>query len=53
MALDIYKKANASLKVVSTLGSLGRVDEANKFAQERGLNLDYTNMIRSSVLTNP
>lgn len=29
MALEIYKKANIALKVVSTLGSLGRVDEAN------------------------
>lgn len=53
LALEIYKKANIALKVVSTLGSLGRVDEANRYAQERGLNMDYTNMIRSSVLTNP
>ena len=41
-ALEIYKKANASLKVVSTLGGLGRIDEANQYASSRGINMDYT-----------
>lgn len=53
LALEIYKKSNAALKVVSTLGSLGRMQEANQFASASGLNLDYTSMIRSTVLTNP
>jgi len=45
-------KANADLKVLSTLGRLGRKDEANQFAQSHELNMDYTAMIRSTVLIN-
>lgn len=53
LALEIYKKANVQLKVLSTLGAMGRVDEANEFARKNNLNMDYTSMIRNSVHTNP
>ncbi|EGR33608.1 clathrin heavy chain, putative [Ichthyophthirius multifiliis] len=52
-ALEIYKRANAGPKVLQTLVALGRQDEANKYAQQSGINVDYMSMIKSCVFTNP
>ena len=33
--------------------TLGRTDEANKYAAQTGTNVDYMSMIKSSVFQNP
>ena len=53
LALKIYQDGQIHRKVVQILNEQGRMDEATKYAQAKGIPIDYSESIRSMMDINP
>jgi clathrin heavy chain len=53
LALKIYQDGEVHNKVVQLLNEQGRVDEATKYAQMKGIPVDYSESLRSMMDVNP
>jgi len=52
-ALSIYLRANAHQKVIQCFVELGQVDQIVAYVKKVGYQADYSNLLKSLLLTNP
>lgn len=53
LALKIYQDGDVHKKVVQLLNEQGRMDDANRYAQSKGIPIDYSETLRSMMDVNP
>ena len=53
LGLKIYQDGEVHQKVIQLLNEQGRVDDATKYAQAKGIPVDYSESLRSMMDVNP
>ena len=53
VALKIYQDGQIHKKVIQILNEQGKMNEATKYAQEKGIPIDYSETLRSMMDVNP